>query len=246
MFNKILLIFIFLSLPLPGRANPVSKNKLKEKKPSKASDPLPRKTTATKESSSAKDKQSHYQFGLGGGLQSVFIPSIGFEGFISTGNLHVGAELGFFQLSQSQFKGATSFMGICGRWQLNRKQPFFIGGSLGTRGVSLTTYADLSYTDQAQGSTTNTNIAWTRKISQMLFYPKAGWMWATDHSAIIAATGLLIPVGSKASISGSPPSADGISDSDYQAAAESKLKDVTKTTNAVMPSIEVKYLRFLN
>jgi hypothetical protein len=56
----------------------------------------------------------------------------------------------------------------------------------------------------------------------------------------------MIPLGSKATVSGSQPSADGISSEDYDATANSKLKDVTKTTNAVLPGLELKYLRFIN
>lgn len=104
----------------------------------------------------------------------------------------------------------------------------------------------MSYTDVTTGSSTTTSIAWTRKVSQTVFFPKAGWFWSNKTSAVIAAGGLIMPLGSKASITGNPPSADGISDEDYQATADSKLQDVTKTTNAILPSLEFKYARFLN
>lgn len=202
----------------------------------------------TNETAATKPPQriQSLRFGLGGGLQSIYLPSIGLEAVAGLGSLQACGEFGFFQLSQSEFRGNTSFVGLGARWQLNQGQPFFIGASFGIRSITLTTNADLSYTDGTSGNTVKTTIAWTRKVSQSLLYPKAGWMWKADKSALIAAAGLLMPIGSKASISGNPTSAEGISEEDYQATAESKLKDVTKTTNSIMPSLEFKYLRFLN
>lgn len=209
-----------------------------EKKAEKASEEKP----ATKPAA-----RSHgFRFGAGGGLQSIYLPSIGLEAVADLGNFQAGGEFGFFQLSQSEFRGNTSFIGLSARWQPSEGQPFFIGASFGARNVTLTTNADLSYTDGTSGNTTKTTIAWTRKVSQTLLYPKAGWIWKADKSALIAAAGLLMPIGSKASISGNPTSAEGISEEDYQATADSKLKDVTKTTNSIMPSVEFKYLLFLN
>lgn len=196
----------------------------------------------TKETKIAND----LRFLVGAGLQSLYLPSLGLEAMIVRGPLQIGGELGFFQFSQAEFRGSTSFIGINGRWQLHQDQPFFVGASLGSRSISLTTSADMSYTDVTTGSSTTTSIAWTRKVSQTVFFPKAGWFWSNKTSAVIAAGGLIMPLGSKASITGNPPSADGISDEDYQATADSKLQDVTKTTNAILPSLEFKYARFLN
>jgi hypothetical protein len=196
----------------------------------------------TKETKIAND----LRFLVGAGLQSLYLPSLGIEGMVVRGPLQIGGELGFFQFSQAEFRGSTSFIGINGRWQLHQDQPFFVGASFGSRSISLTTSADMSYTDVTTGTSTTTSIAWTRKVSQTIFFPKAGWFWSNQSSAIIAAGGLIMPLGSKGSIMGNPPSAEGISDEDYQATANSKLQDVTKTTNAVLPSLEFKYLRFLN
>jgi hypothetical protein len=224
------------------KKNPNSSSVRVEKKVEKKIEKAPEEKTGAKPA-----ERSHgFRFGVGGGLQSIYLPSIGLEAVGDLGNIQAGGEFGFFQLSQSEFRGNTSFIGLGARWTPNQGQPFFIGASFGTRNITLTTNADLSYTDGTSGNTTKTTIAWTRKVSQTLLYPKAGWMWKADKSALIAAAGLLMPIGSKASISGNPPSADGISEEDYQATADSKLKDVTKTTNSIMPSLEFKYLLFLN
>lgn len=194
----------------------------------------------------APDRTQTIRFGVGAGLQSIYPPSLGLEAVLDLGSIQAAGEFGFFQLSQDQFSGSTSFFGVSARWLLNPSEPFFIGTSVGIRNISLTTDADLSYTDETSGRTTTTTIAWTRKVSQTLLYPKAGWIWKADKSAFVAAAGLMLPLGSKASISGNPSSADGISQEDYQATADSKLKEVTKTTNSMMPSLEFKYLRFFN
>lgn len=234
---------ILALLPLDAA---LASTKTKTKKKSKSAQIKVEKKSADKATVSPAERSKGPRFGLGGGLQSIYLPSIGIEAVADLGNVQAGGELGFFQLSQSEFRGNTSFIGLGARWQPNQGQPFFLGASFGMRSVSLTTNADLSYTDGTSGSTSKTTIAWTRKVSQSLFYPKAGWMWKADKSALIAAAGLLIPIGSKASISGNPTSAEGISEEDYQTTADSKLKDVTKTTHAIMPSVEFKYLRFLN
>lgn len=203
------------------------------------------KASEDKDSDRGKGRFLPKRFGVGAGLQSIFLPSIGLEALIALGDLQLAGEIGFFQLSQGEFSGSTSFMGLGARWQLSKNNPFFIGASFGSRKVSLTTNADLNYTDPTSGTTTTT-VAWTRKVSQTLFYPKAGRMWTSENSAFIAAAGLMMPIGSKASISGNPPSAQGISDEDYQATADSKLRDVTKTTNSISLGLELKYLRFFN
>jgi hypothetical protein len=68
---------------------------------------------------------------------------------------------------------------------------------------------------------------------------KSGSPWR--HSFISIAPGMMMPMGSKASIVGDPPSAEAISDANYQATSDSKLKDVTSVTNAILPSLEFKY-----
>jgi hypothetical protein len=239
------LTLVSILTALPSAAG-FAASKAKTKKKSNNNQVKVDKKPNEKPSIKPLERAQGLRFGLGGGLQSIYLPSIGLEAVADFGKLQAGGEFGFFQLSQSEFRGNTSFIGLGARWRPNQGQPFFLGASFGMRSVSLTTNADLSYTDGASGNTTNTTIAWTRKVSQSLFYPKAGWMWKADKSALIAAAGLLIPIGSKASISGNPTSAEGISEEDYQATADSKLKDVTKTTNSIMPSVEFKYLLFLN
>jgi hypothetical protein len=217
----------------------------KKRKATKKADVLRSKDSDTS-AANANQTTNSLRFSIGAGIQSIYLPSLGIDALISRGNLQVGGELGFFQISQAEFRGSTSFIGVTARWQISRERPFFVGASFGSRNISLTTSADLSFTDGNTGSTTTTNVAWTRNVSQTLFYPKAGWLWSWDKSALVAAGGLMIPLGSKATVSGSPPSADGISSEDYDATANSKLKDVTKTTNAVLPGLELKYLRFIN
>ena len=181
----------------------------------------------------------------GAGIQNVYLPSIGIEALGTWESLQIGGEFGFFQLSRSVFSGSTSFFGLSGRWIMSRNKPFFLGLSLGSRNITITTKADLSYTDSTTGSSTATSIAWTRKVSQTILYPKAGLMWSDGNSAVAVALGLVMPLGSKASISGNPAYAAGITDKDYQTTADQKLREVTKTTNAVLPGLEIKYLRFL-
>lgn len=226
----------------PSLAN--SKKKIKKKQNSN-----PTKTEKNRDDrlqAKATDQTRVMRFGLGAGLQSIYPPSLGIETVLDLGSIQASGEFGFFRLSQAEFSGSTSFFGVSARWLLNPSQPFFIGASVGIRNISLTTGADLSYTDETSGRTTTTTIAWTRKVSQTLLYPKVGWMWKADKSAFVASAGLMLPIGSKASISGNPPSAEGISQEDYQSTAYSKLNEVTKTTNSMMPSLELKYLRFFN
>lgn len=241
---RITLTFIFVLLATNAYSKALSEKKTKSKRTRKT----PTETEESSPRKSAKDEKSikDIRFFVGAGLQSLYLPSLGLEGMVVRGPLQIGGELGFFQFSQAEFRGSTSFIGINGRWQLHQDQPFFIGVSFGSRNISLTTSADMSYTDMSTGSSTTTSIAWTRKVSQTVFFPKAGWFWSNESSAVIAAGGFIMPLGSKASITGNPPSADGISDEDYQATANSKLQDVTKTTNAILPSLEFKYVRFLN
>ena len=246
--NRLITSAIMLALLHQGAAFATVKTK-KKKKPSSSQVKVEKKVEKRLEEKPlpmVTERSQAFRLGLGGGLQSIYLPSIGLEAVADLGSLQVGGEFGFFQLSQAEFRGNTSFIGLGARWRPNQVQPFFIGASFGVRNVTLTTNADLSYTDGTSGSTMKTTIEWTRKVSQSLLYPKAGWMWKTDKSALIAAAGLLLPIGSKASISGNPTSAEGISEEDYQATADSKLKDVTKTTNSIMPSVEFKYLLFLN
>jgi len=234
-----LFIFADTSISAPSKTKQSKKRKAAKKTDvltSKDSDPSVINANETTES---------LRFLIGAGIQSIYLPSLGIDALMSRGSLQVGGELGFFQLSQADFGGSTSFIGVAARWQVSREKPFFVGASFGSRNISLTTSADLSFTDGNTGSTTTTNVKWTRKVSQTLFYPEAGWLWSWDKSVLVAAGGLMIPLGSKATVSGNPPSADGISSEDYQATADSKLKDVTKTTNAILPGLELKYLRFI-
>lgn len=235
-------LFIFADTSISA---PLKSKQSKKLKATKKTDVLNGNNSDSFEGITNKTKES-LRFLVGAGIQSIYLPSLGLEGLVSRGNLQVGGELGFFQLSQAEFRGSTSFIGVTARWQVSRERPFFVGASFGSRNISLTTSADLSFTDGNTGSTTTTNVAWTRKVSQTLFYPKAGWLWKWDKSVLVAAGGLMLPLGSKATVSGSPPSAEGISSEDYDATANSKLKDVTKTTNAVLPGLELKYLRFIN
>jgi hypothetical protein len=238
------LTFIFILIATNAYPKALNDRKTKSKRirktPTETEEISPRKST--KDENRTKD----IRFLVGAGLQSLYLPSLGIEGMVVRGPFQIGGELGFFQFSQAEFRGSTSFIGINGRWQLHQDQPFFVGASFGSRNISLTTSADMSYTDVTTGTSTTTSIAWTRKVSQTVFFPKAGWFWSNKTSAVIAAGGLIMPLGSKASITGNPPSADGISDEDYQTTANSKLQDVTKTTHAILPSLEFKYARFLN
>lgn len=241
---RITLTFIFILFATNAHSKALGEKKTNSKRirktPPVVEEISPRK--ATKDENSTKS----IRLIVGAGLQSLYLPSLGLEGMVVRGPLQIGGELGFFQFSQAEFRGSTSFVGINGRWQLHHDQPFFVGASFGSRNISLTTSADMSYTDVTTGTSTTTSIAWTRKVSQTIFFPKAGWFWSNQTSAVIAAGGLIMPLGSKASITGNPSSADGISEEDYQATADAKLQDVTKTTNAVLPSLEFKYVRFLN
>lgn len=241
---RITLTFIFILFATNAYPKALTEKKTKSKRTRK----IPSETEEISLRKSIKDEKrtKDIRFIIGAGLQSLYLPSLGLEGMVVRGPWQVGGELGFFQFSQAEFRGSTSFIGINGRWQLHQDQPFFVGASFGSRSISLTTSADMSYTDLTTGTSTTTIIAWTRKVSQTIFFPKAGWFWSNQTSAVIAAGGLIMPLGSKASIMGNPPSAEGISDEDYQATANSKLQDVTKTTNAVLPSLEFKYVRFLN
>ena len=111
-----------------------------------------------------------------------------------------------------------------------------------------------------------TKIAWHRHVSQMIANPRVGWIWAVQSGhdkgrgstaqamnrdtlghggAFSLAFGLLIPFASKATISGSPSSADGITDDQYQSFADKKLNDVSSKTNAVLPTVEIKYMYFI-
>jgi hypothetical protein len=175
------------------------------------------------------------------------------------------AELGFFQFSQGDFAGKVFSLGINGRWIPYADKQWFVGFGLGTRTVDITTKADLRYTDQTSGSTVATSIAWRRSVSQMTINPKIGWVWPLKKNSrdgqssqeaskssspwrqgfVSLALGLMMPMGSKASILGDPASAEGVSDADYQATAVSKLKDVTSVTNALLPSVEFKYFYLL-
>ena len=123
------------------------------------------------------------------------------------------------------------------------------------------TKANLQFTDQSSGSTAVTSVAWHRSVTQMTLNPKIGWFLSLKkhsrdsqspqdgvksgspwrHSFISIAPGMMMPMGSKASIVGDPPSAEAISDANYQATSDSKLKDVTSVTNAILPSLEFKY-----
>jgi hypothetical protein len=239
---------LIISILFTEHTAPAASRGLKSKKNAKKTG-VARRTPKIKEKRSTLTKpklENPIRLGIGAGIQSVYLPSLGFDAFLVKNQFQVGAEVGFFQLSQAEFSGSTSFVGVSGRWQPNLNRPWFIGISFGSRNIKLTTNADLTYTDASIGNTTTTSIAWTRKVSQTLFYPKVGWHWLSKRSSILAAAGLMVPLGSKASITGNPPSAEGISDEDYQVTAESKLKDVTKTTNAVLPGLELKYFYFFN
>jgi len=225
--------------------------------PNKSRKHAPTKDIAAK----TPEKDSQLVLGLAAGLQNAYLPALGMEGALGYRNLLGSAELGFFQFSQGDFAGKVFSLGINGRWIPYADKQWFVGFGIGTRTVDITTKADLRYTDQTSGSTVATSIAWHRSVSQMTLNPKIGWIWPLKknsrdgqssqdafkssspwrHSFVSLALGLMMPMGSKASIVGDPSSAEGVSDADYQATAGSKLKDVTSVTNALLPSLEFKY-----
>ena len=241
-------IFLFVSAQICHGAN-ASPNKSRNRAPSK--------NTAAK----TPEKDDQLVLGLGVGLQNAYLPALGLEGAVGYRSLLGSAELGFFQFSQGDFAGKVFSLGINGRWIPYADKQWFVGFGLGTRTVDITTKADVRFTDQSSGSTIATSIAWHRSVSQMTLNPKIGWFWPLKkksrdgqssqdspkfsspwrHGFVSLALGILMPMGSKASIVGDPSSADGVSDADYQATADSKLKDVTSVTNAILPSLEFKY-----
>ena len=191
--------------------------------------------------------------GLAVGLQNAYLPALGFEGAVGYRSLLGSAELGFFQFSQGDFAGKVFSLGINGRWIPYADKQWFVGFGLGTPTVDITTKADLTYTDQTSGSTVATSIAWHRSVSQMTLNPKIGWVWpikknsrdgqspqdASKSSSLWRHSLVSLALGRD------PSSAEGISDADYQATADSKLKDVTSVTNALLPSREFKYFYLL-
>jgi hypothetical protein len=245
-------LFMFVSAQIGHAAN-TSPNKSRKRAPTK--------DIAAK----IPEKDSQWVLGLAAGLQNAYLPALGFEGAVGYRNLLGSAELGFFQFSQGDFAGKVFSLGISGRWIPYADKQWFVGFGLGTRTVDITTKADVRYTDQSSGSTVVTSIAWRRSVSQMTLNPKIGWVWPLKkksrdaqsfqdnlkssspwrHSLVSLALGLMMPMGSKARIVGDPSSAEGVSDADYQATADGKLKDVTSVTNAVLPSVEFKYFYLL-
>jgi hypothetical protein len=220
--------------------------------------------TVAKSKPTADD--SRIRYGVGAGMQSFYLPVTGFELIFGFKNFMLSPEYGMVQFSQAEFSGRVSFIGLDGRWTLDPAKPLFFGLATGLRTVDVTTSSDLEYVDSDTGNSGVTKVAWHRHVSQMILFPRVGWIWPTAENrkvrgvksgdeetrvvshvkggALSIALGLIIPFGSRAQISGNPTSAAGVGEDEYQHHAGEKLKDVTSKTNGITPGIEVKYLYF--
>lgn len=206
------------------------------------------------------------RIGVGVGMQNLYLPVSSFELIFGFRNFTVSPEFGYLKFTRSDFSGLVTFAGLDGRWILTPGKALFLGLTSGLRTVDVTTYGDVEYIDSRTGASSATNIAWHRHVSQMIVNPRVGWIWAMQAAhdkgrestanfvdkdtlgqggAFSLAFGLLIPFASKATISGSPGSATGVTDEQYQALADKKLNDVSSKTNGVLPSVEIKYMYFI-
>lgn len=211
---------------------------------------VPRKekliTNKSKAHESKHQEGNKLRVGIGGGLQNVYLPSLGVEASATFGALIISAEFGFFQISKDSFAGKTSFFGLGGRWIPSVNHPLFLGLALGNRDIEVSTVANMNFTDNSTNERIETPVTWKRSISQFIAYPKVGWAWREKQRLSILGFGLVIPISSKSEITGAPSEVSGVSEEAYQAIANEKLNDVTSKTNLILPALEFKYLYLLN
>jgi hypothetical protein len=237
--GSIFVTFFFFDLPLYAvnskKTGPSSKKSLPND--------LKESSSELKDSSSSTFHKS-----LGAGFYSVYLPQLTAEAMVGWKQLLFGLDVGYTQIPLSDFTGTSTYVGVDARYLLKDGKPFFIGGAIGQRQLVISTQADIS--NSQSGASQTTSVVWTRTINQMLIQPRAGWIWPLGKSDVFRgsqlslAIGLMVPMSTSAQISGNPDSVSGLSDDDYNAVKDGKLKDVTSKTNTILPSLEIKYFYF--